>query len=325
MVKIRPIPEFDDLVVAARTGTLVPFIGAGVSMLAGSPSWHGLADSAIQHFVKERKINLSQFEQLKHLTPRVKLAFAQSLEKKFGLNIDYQGILSPVKHPKEEVGRKIYGYLSRLSSTFVTTNYDDWLLRDLPSPDLSLSATSSGVTSGTTVKKRPIYKVNDLIPANLSPNTVLHLHGSLLDPKEMILTTRDYTRHYSNDRGKDENRVLTFLKYLFDEKNVLFIGYGLEELEILEYVIQKARAEKSDSKEVKHFIIQGYFSHEQVLADTMAEYYQQECGVHLLPFSKDENGWEQLIEVIKELAINIPISSPLKVQEFQEMEALLNG
>ena len=61
----------------------------------------------------------------------------------------------------------------------------------------------------------------------------------------MILTTQDYIRHYANDRRADgpegENRVLTFLEFLFSEKNVLFIGYGLEELEILEYVIGKAR------------------------------------------------------------------------------------
>jgi hypothetical protein len=56
----------------------------------------------------------------------------------------------------------------------------------------------------------------------------------------MILTTQHYVRHYANDRnfrdtGK-ENNVLTFLDFLFREKNVLFVG-GLDELEILEYVI----------------------------------------------------------------------------------------
>jgi hypothetical protein len=35
--------------------------------------------------------------------------------------------------------------------------------------------------------------------------------------------------------------VLTSLDYLFSNRTVLFIGYGLDELEILEYVILKAR------------------------------------------------------------------------------------
>ena len=55
------------------------------------------------------------------------------------------------------------------------------------------------------------------------------------------MTTRDYIRRYANDRGSDdpalENRTLTFLEALFQNKTVLFVGYGLEDLEILEYVI----------------------------------------------------------------------------------------
>ena len=61
----------------------------------------------------------------------------------------------------------------------------------------------------------------------------------------MVLTTQDYVTRYANDRFKTdpsmENRVLTFLDHLFTNKTVLFVGYGLEELEILEYVILKAR------------------------------------------------------------------------------------
>jgi hypothetical protein len=74
--------------------------------------------------------------------------------------------------------------------------------------------------------------VEELTPDNPErPNTVFHLHGSLLDPTSMILTTQDYVRHYANDRrcelSEGENRVLTFLGFLFSEKNVLFVGYGL--------------------------------------------------------------------------------------------------
>jgi hypothetical protein len=75
----------------------------------------------------------------------------------------------------------------------------------------------------------------------------------------MILTTQDYVRHYANDRRADgpegENRVLTFLGFLFSQKNVLFVGYGLEELEILEYVIGKARLMAEPGKtEIRHFL-----------------------------------------------------------------------
>lgn len=43
------IPE--RLRVAARQGTLVPFIGAGVSQLAGCPGWDDFANGALKFFV----------------------------------------------------------------------------------------------------------------------------------------------------------------------------------------------------------------------------------------------------------------------------------
>ncbi len=55
------------------------------------------------------------------------------------------------------------------------------------------------------------------------------------------MTTREYITRYRNDRTdadpSRENRTLTFLDYLFTNKTVLFVGYGLDDLEILEYVI----------------------------------------------------------------------------------------
>jgi hypothetical protein len=77
-----------------------------------------------------------------------------------------------------------------------------------------------------------VTKVSELTPDCLSrPNTVVHLHGSMHEPDGMILTTQDYVKHYANDRlqrgEQTENNVLTFLDFLFKEKNVLFVGYGL--------------------------------------------------------------------------------------------------
>ena len=130
-----------------------------------------------------------------------------------------------------------------------------------------------------------------------------YLHGSLLDSEGMVLTTQDYVRHYANDRISGdpvlENRVLTFLENLFKQKTVLFIGYGLEELEILEYVILKARRIRaSDQIEAKHFLLQGFFSHEKDLMRSLKQYYLRECGIQLIPFLRDQRGWDQLLDVL---------------------------
>jgi hypothetical protein len=178
--------------------------------------------------------------------------------------------------------------------------------------------------------RRAIHNVNEFTPANLNqPDTVFHLHGSLADTAGMVMTTRDYITRYANDRAgadpKNENRTLTFLSHLFQEKTVLFIGYGLEDLEILEYVIQKGRmAAPGEAIQARHYMLQGYFSHELELMRSLSQYYMQ-TDIQLIPFSLDQRDWPQLVEVIERFAELMPAKGLLNVQKQVEMEAMLNG
>jgi len=174
-----------------------------------------------------------------------------------------------------------------------------------------------------------LYKPAEFTAAALGrSNVVIHLHGSLKDPDAMVLTTPDYLTHYANDRKRlptdPENPVLTFLEDLFSFRTVLFVGYGLEELEILEYVILKSHIARSGAADVRHYIIQGYFSHERELMLVMKSYYR-EFGLELLPFLKDLRGWYQLLEVLDEFAVTLRASSLSVSKDLLEMERLLNG
>jgi hypothetical protein len=198
----------------------------------------------------------------------------------------------------------------------------------------TLSSTSSTANSSTpraVQARNVIYKVAELLPSLLNEgNTVIHLHGSMIEPAGMIMSTQHYVRHYANDRQRgdpsQENRVLTFLDHLFRNKTVLFVGYGLDELEILEYVILKARQVVSGaSAGGKHYLLQGFFSNEQELYRSMRSYYLRECGIQLLPFLKDFRDWEQLVYVMEHYAREVPASSPITLQDFRDMEQLLDG
>jgi hypothetical protein len=328
---IEPIPPLPPgLREAALRGTLIPFIGAGASRLACCPNWSEFADKALRYFVERGKFTHGQLAQLSQQPARVKLSIARALQREHNLPIEFDGILYPDGRNTNAKGRKLYEALSKLGKTFVTTNYDDWLDTTVGAPPLTVSGDGGGGATPP-IRQNPtvIYKVEELTPDNLErPNSVFHLHGSLRDQDSMILTTQDYVRHYANDRRAEgpegENRVLTFLGFLFSEKNVLFVGYGLEELEILEYVIVKARLMAEQGKtEMRHFLLQGFFSHEQELARSLSNYYR-ECGIALIPFLRDQKDWDQLIEVLEEYARLAPSGAPLNVQIFKEMEALLN-
>lgn len=315
---------------AAQRGTLVPFVGAGASRLGGCPGWSEFADGALQRFVDQGKFTYSQLEQIRYLSPRLKLSLARALEDEHKIAIDFRQLLHPRDRSEELKGRRLYGSLSKLGKTFVTTNYDEWLDEELAEPVLSLSAGEAVATAAIPTKRTVIHRTVDLIPAALNePNTVIHLHGSVLDPNGLILTTRDYVRHYANDRfagePAQENRVLTFLEHLFTHKTVLFVGYGLEELEILEYIILKRRSAAGERPEARHYLLQGFFSHEEQVLRTLRTYYLNECGIELIPFLRDQKDREQLLDVLEEFARQVPASAPMVLQRAQEMEALLDG
>lgn len=329
ILPIPPLPE--GLREAAQRGTLIPFVGAGASRLAGCLGWQDFADGALRQLVDHGKISHGHLAQINHLNPRVKLSLARILQKEHGLQIDFRKLLQPPDWRNNQKGRQLYGSLSRLGKRFVTTNYDEWLDDELVVPTMSVGADVVPAAAPAVNKRTPFYRIQDLTAANLSqPDSVIHLHGSLLEPEGMILTTQDYVKHYANDRSsgeaEKENRVLTFLEYLFKEKTVLFVGYGLEELEILEYVILKARhIADANHPETRHYLLHGFFSHEKELMRSMKRYYLEECGIQLIPFLRDQKDWDQLLDVLDEFARLAPASEPMYLQEFKEMESLLDG
>lgn len=312
---------------AARRGTLIPFIGAGVSRLAGCPSWADLADSALRHFVAQGRIDWSEFEQIRHLNPRVKLSLVRSLEREHNLRIDFPALLKP--QPSGLVkGARLYRSLFKLGKTFVTTNYDEWLDSRIQDPDLAVNPSPAPIDP-VLEPMQVVYRKDELLPTLLGqPNTTIHLHGSLRDPSGMVVTTQDYIQHYANDRftsrGKPENPVLTFLDYMFEQKTVVFIGYGREELEVLEYVVQKARRTGAAVDEARHYILQGFFSHETVLFRSLRSYYLHQCGIQLIPYLRDKKDWDQLLDVLDEFGRIVPASDILVLEKIHEMRSLLD-
>ncbi|MCX7110123.1 MAG: SIR2 family protein [Proteobacteria bacterium] len=327
--RIPQLPNVPEkLRLAARRGSLVPFVGAGVSQLAGCPGWNAFANGALKFFVEQGKLTHAQYDQMSRLQSRIKLSLALDLERRHNKPIDFRVLLKS-SDGKRPMGERAYDSLAKIGSTIVTTNYDEWLDNPLTEKrGLTSSDSSSDLPS---LVRTSIYMSNEIdVRALDQKNTVIHIHGSVKDRDSMILTTTHYLDRYASHRidggnADGENRFLTFLEELFRLKSVLFVGYGLEELEILEYIVQKAgqvKAEKGEAESPSHFVVQGFFSHEIEVARSLEAYYRQ-FGVGLLPFSRDERDWEQLVHVIEHLAREIPAHPSLPLQIQQEMEELL--
>src|SRR6266496_2466479 len=125
---ILPIPPFPEaLKLAARQGTLIPFIGAGASRLAGCPGWDDFANGALGQLIEKGKFTYSQLDQVKDLSPRIKLSIATTMAADTNTPIDYDLILHPTPRTDHKRGRRLYNCLFTLGDIFVTTNYDRWL------------------------------------------------------------------------------------------------------------------------------------------------------------------------------------------------------
>lgn len=305
--EIKEIPELPEAIKdAALDGKLVLFVGAGVSRLAGLPSWEELADKALRDLIDLQLIDFSEYEQLKDLSPKKKLSIAEIINRE---KLDLRKHLT--KKPNE--GSRIYEYLNKIGCVYVTTNYDN-LLSCIPKPTSSSKAT----TSIDIIDEKDKFLANKLD----NPGNIIHLHGSVNNHSYMVLTSYNYLEHY---RSKN---VQHFLRELFKRKTVLFIGYGLEETEILEHFLRKGNASSmvdSNIKSFKRFALQPYFKYQKPLFEKLHKYYNQTFGVYLMGYSRDSHDYKQLELILKTWSTQIQVRPPALTDDLEFMDEVLNS
>lgn len=322
-----PFPP-QGLIDAAESGKLVLFVGAGVSRICGSPGWEGVASALLKRLIFKNLINHSVRMQLATLPLKTRISIALSIAEKHEAKPttqDYRNILMTRNLDEKTIGHELYRDLTSLSKHYVTTNYDEWL--EFTYPETLLGDAEPSVI--TPLGQRQLACIpSDLTITNMADGKVIHLHGSLTLPASMILTTAEYLNHYRNDRGTDLNPVTDFLYRLFQKGGwtVLFVGYGMEEMEVLEYVLQKSHVfdDTPHQLECRHYLLRGFYSHEGPLIAHLRDYYKKHCGVSLVPFSLDRGDHSQLGLVISDWAKRIRAKPLPPLEKRLELEKLLD-
>ncbi len=290
---------------AARHGELVVFVGAGASMLCGSPDWRGFASQVVGALERGNVLGFLEAEQLRGLgDPRRTLSIAMALAKERGIDIDFDSILHPGK--PSATGEELYRLLSDLRPVFVTTNYDKWL-DDAGPEELAPEVKEGGEAEPAKgpAKRPKYYRREHLSPALLAQRgAVIHLHGSYIDPRSMVVSLKDYIEHYA------DSRVQEFLSAMFKNHTVLFVGYGLAELEILDHIIRSNESVRTGSTDPRHFLLFAYRSTESVQTQFMEHFFRDQCGVQVVPYCIDAKGYQELVEVFKSWGPELDIRSP---------------
>jgi hypothetical protein len=219
---------------------LVVFIGAGVSRIIGCKSWSDLANYLIDACFDEGCINFKEKQRLlseNNLKKRISICQHILEKKNQDLFMKYTKDSLFVDKQKSNVF-PIYEKLHKLRAIYITTNVDTCF------DDLYF-------------KERIKYDPEDFDSQNINRETLYHLHGSLLDEESMVLTVRGYLKLYNN------KKIKTFLAKLFTEYSVLFVGYGLEEFEILDFLLEKSIENMDMLKDQRHFILLPMFRGEE--------------------------------------------------------------
>jgi hypothetical protein len=306
-VTIKDIPDVPpEVFKAARNGKLVVFIGAGVSRIVGCPSWNEFAHKQLQDLYEKKALNYYEYTTLKTLDARKLLSICRKLYDERRVLPESMRILLKAR---DELIKKstIYKDLYDLNAIYVTTNFDDYLDVIADQPIEKPTSFSGAPASKEYAEKdfprgKVFHSKENLLLSHLVNGNIIHIHGSVKDEGKTIVTIVDYMRHY--EAGAEPS---VFLEAVFNSYTVLFVGYGLEEYEVLEFVINKAHPAK---KELKHFLLYPIFKNEVNLLAFQRKYYA-DLGIQLIPYPKDENGYDQLAIVIREWSKEIgPIARP---------------
>lgn len=188
----------DILAEELERGKLVVFVGAGISIGSGLPSWSKLVEKYSE------RLNLEK----KDYTSDEILLIPEIFYDKFG-KIKYYEVLDEIFGEKMKPN-KIHKKLKDLSPKYIiTTNYDS-LVEDKLNEDYAYDV---------------IVKEEELAYSQ-SNKMIIKMHGDLKN-KNIVLKKGDYDNY-----EKDRPLITTFVKSLFTTNTVLFIGYSLNDVNV---------------------------------------------------------------------------------------------
>jgi hypothetical protein len=269
----------NSIIQAINNKKLVLFVGAGFSKLCGLPLWGELSSALMDSCVKEGLINYSERHQIvQEKDSRSLITIAYYLFKRenktdlfYKVFDNYLSIENYNSQTDKNNRDKLKDLIKRSHATILTTNSDN-ILHDCFVEDFIH------------------YTEDDLKMFELTDErNLVHLHGFKEDKNSLVFTTDQYLRRYASTKFKQ-----SIQKIFRSDSTILFIGYGLNELQFLDFLVN------TDSISSNRFVLEGFFDYAE--ADINAkEIYYQTFGLKLITFSKNDKGFEGMIDALEYL------------------------
>lgn len=296
---IPDINEYRDILKASHSGRLVVFLGSGVSALLGYRNWKEYADAKAEWLFKKRYINFHDKEKLRRLDAKKILSICDIIFQEKGITCSEYNekdflFQASNEHKCDNDEVQIYKDLYEFKAVYITTNYDDCLDK-IANGSGDIEIDGKIIENGEASQPKVFFLDDDFTSPKLTlPGNVFHIHGSVNSAESMVITGLDYIKRYARD-----TKLESFLTSIFQEYTVLFIGYGLEEIEILDFIVSTGRRKNSDiGNVIKHYALFPTFLDEETMFGFYDKFYNK-LGIKLIPYYKDECGYAILKDIIK--------------------------
>lgn len=219
-----------------KKGRFLPFIGAGMSVDFGYPTWPSFLQNVIERYASPPE--QEQLGQL--LAEQAFLPLAEALDQDLqnGIEEVVQRYFHPGKMKEVEPAQNYVKLLQNMGiRSYVTTNYDTVLERHDPEAGkkviLPTTLQSTGEFEELERRGQPF---------------LLKLHGTYDNPDSIVLAQRQYEKHYPQDENAVNPAVL---RRLWQHETLLFLGCSLEK----DYLVERMLQLSGENRRIHHYAI----------------------------------------------------------------------
>lgn len=274
------------------------FLGAGVSRLEGVMGW----DDFSNELVKKAFPNLADQEQILKggFSSKEKISMAYAQYDKNNIKDFYEIFEKALTPPDDFISLGIYEILAKFKINFLTTNAD-LLFENVLGKEFCY----------TKFDETTLFKTDYTLR-----NQLFYLHGRISDNyEELVFTSSQYVKRYNDPVFRD------FLKSVFndDECVVFFIGYGLNEYELIDYMLSKVGVYNENNSRL--YILEPYFSSQDTLFKARKAYFKS-LNIKVLPYCKDE-GYGELKHILKKIQDFFELQAFVPHEDYQDIKYLI--
>ena len=241
----------------------VLFIGSGISLWSGLPTWGGLIDE-LSEFLRAEGFDPAIVDQEKKrgdLLQAASYAFDKLTPPQIG-----EFIRQACRYGKaepHEIHKKI---VSLGPKCFITTNYDNLVER-------ALQKWQSDSFYPSPVNNRHLTEMANIVEAKAT-NYIFKPHGDASDIESIVLTREQYRRLLPQGGS---HSALETLKMIMTTRPVVYLGFGLRDPDFL--YLRDLLANTFNGSVRDHYAIMPNVSQEE------KDYWKKNYGIHLISYT----------------------------------------